>query len=525
MDCPSDSRALATHHLDVSDARHVLRESPGDKRTSWFVSCLKLPLTVWAGRVTINTLPEEVLLLIFHFDCIDRVKFVDRVRHLSWNDLRWTSLVCVCRRWRSVVFASPNFLDLRLVCGPTTRVELTGIWPPIPIIIRDLVGLSMPEAYDFEAAIVHPDRVCQIDLSGLTLSDLQRLASAMQEPFSSLIHLRLDLSTRGYGHAVPSLPDGFLGGSSPRLQSLVLNYVAFPALPKLLLSATDLVRVEIWEFPHSISTGCISPEAIVSGLALSVNLKFLAIGFGLIHSCPDMESRRPPPPMRAVLPLLTRFVFQGSSKYLDDFLARIDVPSLDSIIITFFSQPISDIPQLARLMRRTTRFQTLNEGHVTFSKYGVSLESLPPTIPFVEMEMSGLRITFREHKWGHSCLAQVLITLSSLFPSIYIVERLYIYGLLYFPPQWDDIIAWPEILRLLTAVKDLYACRKFAECIVPALQELVGEEVTDVLPTLRNFFVEELESLGPVQEAIRRFVAARQLSGRPVAISPWKKKR
>jgi hypothetical protein len=99
MDCPSDSRALATHHLDVSDALHVLRESPGDKRTSWFVSCLKLlPLTVWAGRVTINTLPEEILLLIFHFDCIDRVKFVDRVRHLSWNDLRWTSLVCVCRR-------------------------------------------------------------------------------------------------------------------------------------------------------------------------------------------------------------------------------------------------------------------------------------------------------------------------------------------------------------------------------------------------------------------------------------------
>ena len=25
---------------------------------------------------------------------------------------------------------------------------------------KGLVGLSMPEAYDFEAAIVHPDRVC-----------------------------------------------------------------------------------------------------------------------------------------------------------------------------------------------------------------------------------------------------------------------------------------------------------------------------------------------------------------------------
>ena len=166
MDCPSDSRALATHHPDASDALHVLRESSGDKRTSRFVSCLKLPLTVSAGRVTINTLPDDVPLLIFHFYCIDWVKFVDRKQRLSRNDLRWNSLVCVCRRWRSVVFASPNFLDLRLVCGPTTRVELTGIWSPFPIIIRDFVGLSMPEAYDFEAVIVHPDRVCQIDLSG-----------------------------------------------------------------------------------------------------------------------------------------------------------------------------------------------------------------------------------------------------------------------------------------------------------------------------------------------------------------------
>ena len=57
-----------------------------------------------------------------------------------------------------------------------------------------------------------------------------------------------------------------------------------------------------------------------------------------------------------------------------------------------------------------------------------------------------------------------------------------------------------------------------------ARQELVEEGVTDVLPILRNVFVEELESLGPVQESIGRFVVARQFLGHPVAISPWKKK-
>ena len=283
----------------------------------------------------------------------------------------------------------------------------------------------------------------------------------MQEPFPSLIHLRLELSTRDYGDAVPSLPGGFLGGFSPHLQTLRLNYIAFPALPKRLSSATDLVRLELWEILHS--AWCISPEAIVSDLSLPVNLKSLAIGFVFIRSCPDMESRRSPPPIRVVLLSLTHFVFQGSSKYLDDLLARIYVPLLDTIIIAFFNQPLSDIPQLARLMRGTTRFQTLNEGHVTFNNYGVLLESLPQTIPLVEM--SGFKITFREYKWRHSCLAQALITLTSLFPSIYIVERLYIYGIQYLSPRRDENITWPEILRPLTAVKDL--CLEHPPCVSP----------------------------------------------------------
>ena len=153
----------------------------------------------------------------------------------------------MCQRWRSVVFASPNFLDLRLVCGPRTRVELTGIWPPLPIIIRNMVDLPMPEDYDFDAAIVHPNRVCEIDLLHLTSSQLQRLASAMQEQFPALIHLMLDFADY-YSRPAPALPDGFLGGSAPRLQSLRLHSIPFPALPKLLLSATDLVHLTLWRY-------------------------------------------------------------------------------------------------------------------------------------------------------------------------------------------------------------------------------------------------------------------------------------
>jgi hypothetical protein len=71
-------------------------------------------------------------------------------------------------------------------------------------------------------------------------------------------------------------------------------------------------------------------------------------------------------------------------------------------------------------------------------------------------------------------------------------------------------------------VKNLYLRKEFAPAIAAALQELVGERTTEVLPSLRNIFVRELKPRGPFQEYIGQFVAARQLSGHPVAISVWK---
>jgi hypothetical protein len=40
-----------------------------------------------------------------------------------------------------------------------------------------------------------------------------------------------------------------------------------------------------------------------------------------------------------------------------------------------------------------------------------------------------------------------------------------------------------------------------------------------VLPTLQNILVRGLESSGPVQEEIGKFIAARQVAGHPIALS------
>ena len=100
----------------------------------------------------------------------------------------------------------------------------------------------MPEDYDFDAAIVHPNRVCEIHLQ-FASSQLQQLASAMEKLFPALVHLALE--TFPDSPPALALPDGFLGGSSPRLQSLELNRIPFLALPSLLLSATDLVSLTL----------------------------------------------------------------------------------------------------------------------------------------------------------------------------------------------------------------------------------------------------------------------------------------
>jgi hypothetical protein len=293
----------------------------------------------------------------------------------------------------------------------------------------------------------------------------------------------------------------------------MLCLIPFPAIPKLLLSATALVRLTLWNVPFwSVSDpGYFSPEVIVTSLAVLTNLKSLTIGSDYF---PDLEHQHPLP-TRTFLPSLIHFEFRGVSSYLEDLLARIDAPLLNSFFITFLFQLIFDLPQLAQLMKRTTKFQALNEAHVDFDDYVFRVDSLPPTQTFDEMSVFSVSFEFAGRVWPYSPAALVL---TSFFPSIYVVEHLYIYGSRYFMEYGEYGL---EIFHAFTFVKNLYVSKEFVRGLVPALQELVEEGVTDVLPVLETLFLEELQSSGPVRDAIEQFVAARQLLGRPVAISHW----
>ena len=459
------------------------------------------------GRVTIDMLPDVALLEIF--EC-----YMDQVREEEDDEeetaYAWSKLVHVCQRWRSIVFGSPRRLDLRLFCTDKTPVKETlAVWPPLPIVVRQYIRPTQVD--NILVALQHSDRVCQIGLSDATNSELEEVLAVMQRPFSALTGLAIWLGDWRKDETPPVVPESFLGGSAPRLQYLELERVPFPGLPRLLLSATGLVSLYIWKIPHS---GYFSPEAMVRSLSMLTRLETLSLGFKSPLSHPVRESRRPHPPTRSALPTLIEFQFEGVSEYLEDFVARIDAPLLHRLDIRLFHQLIFDTPQLVQFVARTPNIQPPIEARVAFYDRYVEITSLR-TFPrkFV------LRISCRQSDWQLSSLTQVC---SSSFPEAFIstVEHLYICEGKYWQTRWQDDIEdsqWLEALHPFTAVKYLYLSWEFAEHIAPALQELAGE----VLPSLQNLSLKDLHPSVPVQGDIGKFVAARQLASRPIAVSHW----
>ena len=447
-------------------------------------------------------LPDVALLKVFDF--------YEDEDHIE----AWYTLVHVCSEWRNIVFGSPRRLGLRLYCNAGTPVrETLDVWPLLPVVVRS-DGHEKWGVDSIIAALEHNDRISELDLLDIPSPQLEEVWAAMERPFPALTHLQL----RHRDGTAPVVPASILCGSSPRLQRLSLYRTPFPGLPKLLMSTIHLVRLDLRRIPHS---GYISPEVMASCLSVLTRLEALVIKFESPQRSPDRKVRRPPPRTRILLPSLTELLFFGVSEYLEDFLARIDAPLLDNLDITFFHQLMFSTPQLTQFIDRTPNFKAHDKAQVFFSSWGVSV-TLPQTLD----GRLNVGISCKQPDWQLSSLAQFC---SSSFPHalIPVVEHLYILEERFPRLLWQDDIAssqWLELFHPFTAVKGLYISREFVPRIVPALQELVEERLTKVLPSLETIFLEEPLPSGPVQEAIGRFVVSRQLVGHPIVVSPWERK-
>ena len=464
--------------------------------------------------VTIDDLPDDVLSEIFDLYVVKHEGLLDFIIVASSGKREiesWQSLVHVCRRWRHLVFASPRRLNLRLCCTPARSATMSlNIWPALPLLIQAR-GSSVDNVI---VELEHSDRIREIEiyLDEYTTQEIEKLWTAMQVPFPELTALVLGQVSS----SVPVLPDSFLRGSVPRLRSLTLTSIPFPGIPKLLLSATHLVQLCLWNIPHS---GYISPKAMVTFLSALTSLEVLQLGFESPQSCPDLETQPPFLPTRFILPTLAEFWFKGASEYSEEFLARIDAPQVYKLSTMFFNDIDFDTPELAQFIGRTPTLRVYDKARLMFGGHQAQVRLKPRPKQFSQ-RMVEVTILCQVSNWQLSSLAQVCtLPLRPLLT----MENLYIEGQ-YPPVNWkDDIeaVEWLDLLHPFGAVKNLYLSEEFAPRIAPALQELTEGRTTEMLPALKHILIQGFQPSEPVQEGIAQFISARQLINRPVVISLW----
>jgi hypothetical protein len=173
----------------------------------------------------IDMLPDDVLLKIFDFCSLD----IDQ------------------------------WLNLQLVCSIETPTrEMLDVWPPLPLLIY--ADESETSGVDnVVAALERSNRVREISIS-ISRSRSEELWKAMEEPHPELTFLKLESNNED--EPVSILPDSFLGGSAPRLESIMFRFrdypnyfcrpLTSPSFPFRLFLLPDTFHPSRWSqaFPH-----------------------------------------------------------------------------------------------------------------------------------------------------------------------------------------------------------------------------------------------------------------------------------
>ncbi|KAI9453060.1 hypothetical protein F5148DRAFT_1289336 [Russula earlei] len=445
---------------------------------------------------TINALPDDVLVDIFYFYAN------------NWQiELRtgWHTLVHVCQRWRYVVFASPRRLNLRLVyTGKRPTSEMLDIWPALPVVIRPTTySSSICENITTFLDSGHRHRICEIDLPRIPTSHWDIFAAATQKPFPELTSLDIGVK----GNTAVSLPDSF---SAPLLRHLSLHNYSFPGVPKLLLSANHLIVLSLWNIPDS---EYISSQALGTALSVMSRLETLRVQF---RSFQYPASRYPPPLTCSLLPSLTNLMFDGVHEYLEDLLAQIEAPLLNHLKITFFMDVNFVVPQLHQLTSYAESFKKCHTASVY--AYDDAIEFGLFREAFYSPDLS-MKIKCRELDRQLSSLAQVCNSSLSLLSTL---GQLRITDC---SSPWEsnrETTQWLDFLDPFTSVTDLILDYGVVAEVCRALEEHAEERVTGVLPALQRIFLSGFQPSESDPEFIEGFVAARKLSGHPVALYPWR---
>jgi hypothetical protein len=208
-------------------------------------------------------------------------------------------------------------------------------------------------------------------------------------------------------------------------------------------------------------------------------------------------------------------MFSGVSKYLEDFMARVDAPLLNKLHLHFFYQPTFGIPQLPQIIHRIENFKTPHEAEIDFhdSNVGISLTS--------ECPIGGdLRLEFK----CDGLTKQLLLleqVFSQCFPLLSHVNSLELFDLDL--QSHEGSALWLPFLWPFNAVQTLIFCdQDSAVQVASVLGELAEQRAAEVLPMLRVIVWRDGGDWDEVEPEVGRllqpFIDARELLGHPVEV-------
>ncbi|KAH9964044.1 hypothetical protein BGW80DRAFT_1255188 [Lactifluus volemus] len=455
---------------------------------------------------TIGSLPDNVLIEIFDFyQVVINKNMVDNEDPWDWERL------------------------VHLFCTEKSPVrKLLDVWPPFPLVIRLNYDHWYPawegpkECIDsmdnLVAALEHRDRVhgIQVDTADAPDHLCEQIFTAMGGPFPALRSLSFRSSSEN-----TLLPDTLLNGSAPCLRDLTLWEISFPSLPRLLSSTSDLTALSLYNIPW---LGCISPETMATSLSALPKLEYLMINFHYMIPHRPHPERRNRAPTRFVLPALRRLMFEGVSDYLEVLAARFDAPLLDDLLIVLFDQVVFDIPQTARLCScyldsfnaysLTLTFQFRDTTIITFPSDTTHHSVFSPSKSvylYIMSKDKGRQVLYVAHICGQ--IPPLRSGVKSLIIKCDSHTEIMI----------DDPTQWLQLFHSFPSLQSLQISVALEQSIASALERPTEESLaaadSEVFPSLHSLSIVGNQSGETVQPPIQSFVAARQHSGRPVAVS------
>jgi hypothetical protein len=456
-------------------------------------------------KLTINNIPDELLVEI-----IDFYRQGNADRYQWWS--KWFKLIHVCKRWRTVMFASSSRLDLCFVLKPRTRkggnikTILSRHFPPLPIDINYDYQISKAMSRIL-AALKHPGRIRGINLIG-TGADLQKVFRATRCPFPALESLTLCATD----NKQLEIPVTFLKGSDLHLRSLRLHGVYLPSISRFLLAAPALTDL-------SLRFDTVGPPSAMSFLLTHFQgmpcLRHLNLKIRLHNN--DL-AQPTEPKEKFLLSKLTSFHYHGHSAYLNTLVTGFKAPSLREVNVQLSDSTMHPILHISRLIEDTGEHH--HAVQVVLERYYFRLLLLPLSEKVGDHRSP--RFTLCTHRFPES----IMQTSSAFSAKLATTEKLFVSHSDINGMSEEDI-PWRRFLLQFPSVKTLrLEMKDFRNLRIPRFASVLHEDHEEpnhaLLPAL-----EEIELCldsywssepAPELEAFQPFVSARQQAGIPVRV-------